>query len=250
MRFDLYYVSDSGEMTCATCALADTVTQLERAHKEAGDPAGRLLALVKMTAPDDIDDLFDAADDYLRGYSARYGINGRRNAAAVDLLRDTVSGWNDNGEASNWGENCGGCGKELVEEYVVCGWCDASDYASSFDFAAGADHDESDHRHDGPVVTYCGRCEDTYVPGDAEVIGEDSRGYVLTFRSQYRGAMTYGPAATEPTAIYAAGCRRLTLADALRHWNRSDRGARELTAMVLGHAMRRALPGIVIPGEE
>lgn len=254
-RFDYYYVSESGEVTCATCALSHTVEVLERvrshdgSHKR-GEAARRLLALVRLTEPSDIDALTREVDDLLVG---NWGSNCGRNRDAADLFRETVSGFDDHGDSS-WGEHCGGCSVELVPPYAVCRNCDHSDYlgdCGSFTVPEGVEveWDHAEHRHDGPTVEYCGRCEDEYVPCDAEELGTDHRGYTLTYRPAYRGRMTYGANPAEPIAIYAAGCRRLTLADALRHWNRSDEGAQTLTRLVLGHAMRQALPFVHIPAD-
>lgn len=225
-RYDYYYVQDSGEPTCATCALEDAKRLWEQ---DDSDAARRLLALIRLDQPNDIDDMYCYAQDRF-SESIRYRYCGNdRDRNAWQLLTDTVAGIVEHGQASGWGESCGGCCTELVEPYVVCEYCGNGNWESHFDSAGNAWGDGGEN----PTVPYCGSCEDNYLSRDK--ITEDDRGYRLWFSENYRDM---GP-------IYGAGCRRFTLEQALQHWSDpthyDPESAAQLFDGVIRHATERAL---------
>lgn len=193
---------------------------------------------------------------------------------ADDIIRELRDGnrpqWLDDGECSRRGETCEECDEEVCPPYYTCDGCDHTGWANE-GFARVIDDDTHaiDWDGEGPHTAWCDECEeDNRHDGVALLLDDDGRGYKLRFIPAYTGVLTYeqpdGCSWTdEPIPVYAAGCRRFTLADALHHWGASHytvAGRREgcpvertaayrLSSAVLRHAMRQALPRIVIPSE-
>lgn len=183
--------------------------------------------------------------------------------------------WLDAGECRDSGETCEDCGEEVCPPYFSCAGCDHSGWGEDFSKILAEEPERIDWDGDGPHTPWCDECEDeNRDPGTSVLLlDDDGRGYSLRFVEDYTGEMTYRQPAVHgdysksyayvPTPIYRAGCRRFTLADALRHWGpghptwsthpllreSTDSAAYRLSSAVLRHAMRRALPRIVIPSE-
>ncbi len=188
--------------------------------------------------------------------------------------------WIDAGECSASGETCQDCGDEVCPPYFSCDGCNHSGWGEDFSKILAEEPERIDWDGDGPHTPWCDECEDENRAGTALLLDDDGRGYKLWFAEDYTGEMTYRQPAVHgdysksyayvprwcpsaPTPIYRAGCRRFTLADALRHWGpghptwsthpllreSTDSAAYRLSSAVLRHAMRRALPRIVIPSE-
>lgn len=177
--------------------------------------------------------------------------------------------WLDVGECSDNGETCEECGEEVCPPYFSCAGCDHTGWGEDFSEILAEQPDRINWDGDGPVADWCDECEDeNRDAGAALLLDDDGRGYSLRFVEDFTGELTYrqpgGHYQTDgPTPIYRAGCRRFTLADALGHWGpghptwskhpllreSTDSAAYRLSSAVLRHAMRRALPRIVIPSE-
>lgn len=181
--------------------------------------------------------------------------------------------WLDAGECSGSGETCEDCSDEVCPPYFSCDGCDHSGWGEDFSKILAEEPEridwDIDWDGDGPHTPWCDECEDeNRDAGAALLLDDDGRGYSLRFVENYDGELTRrqpgGHYQTDgPTPIYRAGCRRFTLADALRHWGpghptwskhpllreSTDSAAYRLSSAVLRHAMRRALPRIVIPSE-
>lgn len=190
-----------------------------------------------------------------------------------DIIRELREmdrpGWIDVGECSDSGETCEDCGEEVCPPYFSCDGCDHSGWGEDFSKILAEEPDRINWSGDGPVADWCDECEDeNRGTGAVCLLDDDGRGYSLRFVENYDGEMTRrqpgGHYQTDgPTPIYRAGCRRFTLVDALRHWGpghpfwskhpllreSADSAAYRLSSAVLRHAMRRALPRIVIPAE-
>jgi hypothetical protein len=176
--------------------------------------------------------------------------------------------------AATSGETCEDCGDEVCPPYFSCDGCDHSGWGEDFSKILAEEPERIDWEGDGPRTPWCDECEDeNRDAGAALLLDDDGRGYKLRFVENYTGELTYRQPAVHgdysksyayvPTPIYRAGCRRFTLADALRHWGpghptwsthpllreSTDSAAYRLSSAVLRHAMRRALPRIVIPSE-
>ena len=177
--------------------------------------------------------------------------------------------WLDASECSDSGETCEDCGEEVCPPYFSCAGCDHTGWGDDFSVILGEQPDRINWDGDGPVADWCDECEDDNRDAGAVcLLDDDGRGYCLRFVENYDGELTWrqpgGHYQTDgPTPIYRAGCRRFTLVDALRHWGpghpfwsthpllreSADSAAYRLSSAVLRHAMRRALPRIVIPAE-
>lgn len=177
--------------------------------------------------------------------------------------------WLDAGECSDSGETCEDCGEEVCPPYFSCAGCDHTGWGEDFSTILAEEPERINWDGDGPVADWCDECEDeNRHAGAALLLEDDGRGYSLRFVEDYTGEMTWRQPnstyyADGPTPIYRAGCRRFTLADALHHWGpghptwskhpllreSTDSAAYRLSSAVLRHAMRRALPRIVIPSE-
>jgi hypothetical protein len=249
MMHDAWYVSDSGELTCDDCTLEAVKYELRRAHSGHGDAAGRILAVIRLEDPSDMSELHKLVGD-LDGWPNN-GNNRARNRDAVRFMHELVCPISFDGSESNYGESCGGCSEVLCDSWTTCENCGEGDWTETFGFAEGPfDHVDA-ARIDGPAVSCCASCEDDYAAeGTAVLLADDGRGYTLRFWPTYVGPINAGRGvATEPTPVYAAGCRRFTLDYALQHWgpgHHSQRHADVLFAAVLAHGMRRALPNIVL----
>lgn len=191
---------------------------------------------------------------------------------ADEMIRELRDGnrpqWLDDGACSRRGETCEECDEEVCPPYYTCDGCDHTGWEDEgFSRVIDDDAHAIDWDGDGPHTSWCEECEaDNRYEDSVLLLDNDGRDYKLRYLPAFKGEMTYrqvdgGYWVDEPTPIYAAGCRRLTLADALRHWGpghpwwRSewapleDSPAYRLSSAVLRHAMRQALPGIVIPSE-
>lgn len=180
--------------------------------------------------------------------------------------------WLSESECSDRGETCETCYEEVCPPYYHCDGCDHSGWIHE-GFGEPEQAGCVDDDGEGPHTSWCEECAD-----QNGLLADDGRGYVLRFVENYAGELTYRQAdgrswVDDPTPVYRAGCRRFTLADALRHWGREHytntsgdgyetayvRDVRDgylaatpadaLANAVLRHAMRRALPRIVIPAE-
>lgn len=177
--------------------------------------------------------------------------------------------WVDANECRDHGETCEDCGEEVCPPYFSCAGCDHTGWGEDFSTILAEEPERIDWDGDGPVADWCDECEDENRDAGAPLLlDDDGRGYSLRFVENYDGELTRrqpgGHYQTDgPTPIYRAGCRRFTLADALGHWGpghptwskhpllreSTDSAAYRLSSAVLRHAMRRALPRIVIPAE-
>lgn len=228
-----YYLQDSCSITCGTCTL-DALRQELADNRQANnrDTVRRLAAIDRYATMDgrpfaDIDD-YRSEVNYAAGrYSSRYSYN-PANRKALDLFHDLVYTLT-NDDYSERGESCEGCGEELSEAYVSCGFCRTAEYESEFPFPDPLP--EIDWDGDGPVSPYCQNCEDDY-RASVIVLDDDGRGYQLR----------YNPT----TRFYSAGCRRFTVDQALTHWGNPDHprpaAANNLFNAVLRHAIGVALP--------
>lgn len=209
----------------------------------------------------------DAIRDIL---SNRYFDDGYAIRELRDLIDDAPRQM-DADDCSKGGESCSQCGEELCEPYYVCDGCDHEGWPEDFANVLAIDDGVSIYTDDDgrPHALWCDECEDdNRHSGAAVLLEDDGRGYVLRYLPAFKGEMTYRQAdggywVDDPTPIYVAGCRRFTLLDALRHWGAEHytvRGRYEgcpiertaayrLSSAVLRHAMRQALPRIVIPSE-
>lgn len=208
---DIYYVRDTCELTCAACAfdaLAAAVDD-EHRHTDPDDNRGprRLAAAIRLARLDTkhrrptVYDVERVLPRYVETWQ-----HGDPDRPALELLWDICHDVTDD-EHSADGEYCGGCHAELVPAWVRCLNCGHDGSADRFPYLAGYDT-ESDGDGRGPYVEYCACCEhEAGLAGAVVLLADDGRGYVL--RTYDRDGET----------IYAAGCRRFTLEQALEHWD-------------------------------
>lgn len=197
------------------------------------------------------------ANEAWRDYARTVLDNTDEPSAAVSDIDERRPEHLDDDRCSNRGEYCEQCTEEVCPPYFHCEGCGNYGWVEEgFETVVG--NGDVDWDSDDPTTPWCDDCEEQNGPKAGPVlVDDDGRDYTLRFVETYTGDLTYPQPplpgdrygmvyAKNPTPVYRAGCRRLTAADALRHWGARDHyapGAADLLfRAVLAHAMRRALP--------